>query len=131
MLFRSVGGVCAHGFHQGIILGGAGDAGLLEVQFRANDLVVEVVVGEVGGDGGTGVGGGGRSNSRHIDFLSGSLAVAVGRNPNFIFLYRVACFFVSLTLYTRIIPQRVSNRADTPKMFFTFFKKFFKKMMGS
>ena len=48
------------------------------------------------------------------------LALAVGRNPNFIFLYRVVCVFVSLTLYTHIISKGVSNRADTPKKSFCF-----------
>ena len=83
-----------------------------------------MVVGEVG----SGSGLGGSIDVRHFDILSGSLAVAVGRNPNFDFLRDL--FFVSLIYYTHIIPQRVSNRADTPEKIFSFFKKFFEKMMG-
>ena len=45
---------------------GAGDAGLLEVLLGADDLLVEVVEGEV--DGGLGGGNGGRSSVSHSNF---------------------------------------------------------------
>ena len=63
-----------------------------------------------------------------ISFLA-LLALAVGRNPNFDLICE-GFVFVSLTLYGHIIPQRVSNRADTPEKIFVFFKMFFEKMMG-
>ena len=51
-------GVVCHSVHQGFILGVVGVSGLLEVQFAADDLLVEVVVGEVcSGAGVVGVGG--------------------------------------------------------------------------
>jgi hypothetical protein len=84
--------------------------------------VVEVVEGEVGS------GLGGVVDVRHKKSFLALLALAVGRNPNFDFLRDL--FFVSLIDYTQIIPQRVSNRADTPEKIFSFFKKFFEKMMG-
>ena len=61
-----------------------------------------------------------------ISFLA-LLALAVGRNPNFDLICE-GFVFVSLTLYGHIIPQRVSNRADTPRKLFIFFQNIFRSV---
>lgn len=69
---QSVVGVGTHGIHQGIILIGAGDTGLLKVELGADNSLADVVKSEVGG----GLGG-----SSHNIF-----SFSVGRNPNFNFV---------------------------------------------
>ena len=82
------GGLSGLHLHQLDILLGCGVASLLEVELGTFDGVVEQVEAEElgGGNGGVGSGLDKSIEVRHDDFLSGSLALAVGRNPNFDFV---------------------------------------------
>lgn len=75
---QRVGGLCCHSAEEKCFKVAAGDAGSLEITFFSIDGLSNVVKGESGGAGGLGGG-------RHFYILSGSLALAVGRNPNFYF----------------------------------------------